>query len=74
MLMRLPGEVGDASEEGQLVAHSTDVKSKHTSQGSGGTIGLTMKGAALALWFLARPVTAVHSSNFENVSPEEEGQ
>lgn len=33
-------------------------------KGSGGIIGLTMRGSALARWFIARPITAVYSRTF----------
>jgi hypothetical protein len=33
-------------------------------KGTGGIIGLTLKGSALARWFLARPVTAQYSTAF----------
>ena len=36
-------------------------------KGSGGIIGLTLKGPALARWFLARSVTAACSSNFQKM-------
>ena len=35
-----------------------------TLKGADGIIGLTLKGNALARWFLARPVTAKYSMNF----------
>ena len=33
-------------------------------KGVGGIIGLTMKGSALARWFITRPVTGKYSHNF----------
>ena len=35
-------------------------------KGSGGIFGLTLKGNALARWFLERPVTAKYSMTFHN--------
>ena len=40
-------------------------------KGSGGIIGLTLKGAALQWWYYARPVTASYSSYYE---PERAGK
>lgn len=33
-------------------------------KGVGGIIGLTMRGSALARWFITRPVTGKYSQNF----------
>ena len=45
--------------------YTIETTARKSLKGSGGIIGLTLKGAALARWFLARPVTAMYSSNFQ---------
>ena len=69
-----------AFEEGLFVAMLMDEKfntvgmdyiiettANKSFKGSGDIIGLTLKGPQLVQWFLARPVTAVYSSNFQKM-------
>jgi len=37
-------------------------------KGSGGIIGLTLRGPALLRWFLSRPVTAQYSDTVQNLA------
>lgn len=78
---RLPATVARAFQDGDFVAkissgrfnkvwldytlESTENKSL---KGSGGIIGLTLKGTALARWFLARPITAKYALTFHEAS------
>ena len=77
LMQRLPDEVAAAFKEGLFVAKLTDGKfnkvwldytleatENKALKGSGGIIGLTLKGSVLNRWFLARPVTAIYSTNF----------
>jgi hypothetical protein len=75
---RLPSDVKTGFNDGLFVAKLSDSKfndvwidyvleaTEHkTLKGVGGIIGLTLKGNALARWFLARPVTAKYSMEFQ---------
>ena len=80
MMKRLLDDVKEAFQDGLFVARLTDGKfntvwldysieatANKALKGSGGIIGLTLKGATLAHWFLARPVTATYSSAFKDL-------
>ena len=78
---RLPASTANAFKEGNFVAklstgnfnkvwldytlESTENKSL---KGSGGIIGLTLKGPALARWFLSRPITAKYALEFHKAT------
>ncbi len=77
MEKRLSDEVKIAIENDQFVAKLADgkfnaqwidyvleVTENKALKGTGGIIGLTMKGDTLARWFLARPITAQYSMTF----------
>ncbi len=86
MLMnRLPDEILRKFQEGQFVTKLTSGKfnsvwldytieatENKALKGTGGIIGLTLRGPALVRWFLARPITAQYAMKFrENVSTTE---
>lgn len=74
---RLPTEVMEAFEHGNFVAklsrgrfnavwmdYTLEATENKALKGTGRIIGLTLRGPALARWFLARPVTAKYSTRF----------
>ena len=76
-MKRLPKEISDAFMQQGFVAklsqgrfngvwidNALEATENKDLKGSGGIIGLTLKGPALARWFLARPVTARYSATF----------
>ena len=78
-MTQLPEQVEHAFQEGIFVAKLTEgnfnavwldytleVTENKALKGSGGIIGLRMRGDALARWFLARPIAAKYSMNFHN--------
>ena len=79
LMNRLPPEVVSAFEEGSFVAklshgrfnavwmdYTLETTENKALKGTGGIIGLTLKGPALARWFFARPVTAQYSTRFQD--------
>ena len=79
LMKQLPQEVESAFEEGLFVAKLTEghfnavwldyaleTTENKALKGTGGIIGLTMRGDALARWFMARPVSAKYSMEFHN--------
>ena len=77
-MCRLPSEVKAAFEQGEFVAklsqgrfnavgmdYTLEATENKSLKGTGGIIGLTLRGPALARWFLARPVTAQYSMKFQ---------
>ena len=73
-MRRLPVTVTDSFRDGQFVSRLSEGKfnavwmdytieatENKTLKGSGGIIGLILKGPALLRWFLSRPVTAQYS-------------
>jgi len=78
-MKRLPEPVGDAFRDGLFVSKLTrgafngvwidytlEATENKALKGTGGIIGLTLKGDALARWFLARPVSAKYSVAFRD--------
>ena len=76
-MKRLPKEISDAFMQQGFIAklsqgrfngvwidYALEATENKDLKGSGGIIGLTLKGPALARWFLARPVTARYSATF----------
>ena len=74
---QIPEDVEQAFMEGQFNAKLTDglfndvwmdyaleTTENKTLKGTGGIIGLTLRGQALSRWFLARPVTTLYSTNY----------
>ena len=46
------------------IDYTLETMENKTLKGSGGVIGLTLRGPALAPWFLSRPVTALYSETY----------
>ena len=76
-MRRLPPDVTDAFQDGLFVAklsegkfnavwidYALEVTENKALKGTGGIIGLTLRGNALTRWFLARPLTAKYSMKF----------
>ena len=51
---------------GSWIDYAIETTENKDLKGTAGIIGLTLKGPALARWFLARPVTAKYSTTFHN--------
>ena len=79
LMKRLPSEVAEEFQQSAFVAnlsegqfnsvwidYAIEATENKTLKGSGGIIGLTLRGPALARWFLARPVTARYSAEFSD--------
>lgn len=77
-MKRLPPDVLQAFEEGQFVSKLTkgifksvwldyalETTANKDLKGGSGIVGLTLRGPALARWFLARPLTAQYSNAFK---------
>jgi len=78
-MQRIPREMVEAFENGLFVAklgegrfnsvwadYALEVTQNKALKGKGGIIGLTLRGNALARYFLARPITAQYSMTFHN--------
>ena len=78
MMKRLPHEVLEAFAQGLFVArlsegefngvwldYTLETTENKALKGSGGIIGLTLRGEALTRWFLARPTTAKYTQIFQ---------
>ncbi len=79
LMKRLPPDVLAEFEDGNFVAklssgkfnsvwldYAIETTENKALKGSGGIIGLTLKGSALVRWFLARPITANYSMIIQN--------
>ncbi len=82
LMNRLPADVLTQFQDGNFVAKLTsgrfnsvwldytiEATENKALKGTGGIIGLTLRGSALARWFLARPIASQYAMKFrENVA------
>ena len=57
-------KLSDGRFNGVWIDYALETTQNKALKGSGGLIGLTLKGPALARWFFARPITAQYSTGF----------
>ena len=57
-------KLSDGRFNGVWIDYALETTQNKALKGSGGIIGLTLKGPALARWFFVRPITAQYSTGF----------
>lgn len=80
LMNRLPVHVKEAFNDGSFVAklspgifnevwmdYTIEATENKSLKGSGGIIGLTLRGSALARWFYSRPITASYSAAIQQL-------